>query len=136
MESMGVNYLAVLVAGAAYTVLGAIWYSTALFGNTWLAGIGKTKEQADKDFSAWKILGAFVAGLISAYGIARILSWTHLEPVWGGFVIGLIASVCFAAMTTGINECMEGRSVKVFLVNAIYNTIGFVGMGLIIGVWQ
>ena len=69
METVGVNYLAILVAGAAYTVLGAIWYSAALFGNAWLAGIGKSKEQANADFTPWKIVGAFIGSLISAYGI-------------------------------------------------------------------
>ena len=46
MESMGINYWAVLVAGVAYMVLGAIWYTPALFGNAWLKAIGKTKVSA------------------------------------------------------------------------------------------
>ena len=51
MESAGVNYLAVLAAGGAAWILGAVWYAAPVFGNAWMAGIGKTKEQVEKDFS-------------------------------------------------------------------------------------
>ena len=36
LENLPVNYLAVGLAAAAYFVLGAIWYSPAVFGNRWL----------------------------------------------------------------------------------------------------
>ena len=51
MESMAINYWAVLVAAVAYMILGAIWYSPILFGSAWMRLIGKTKEQAMADFS-------------------------------------------------------------------------------------
>ncbi|MFH1892680.1 MAG: DUF1761 domain-containing protein [Candidatus Zixiibacteriota bacterium] len=136
MESPGINFLAVLVAAAAYFILGAIWYSPALFGNHWTKLIGKTKEQVRADFSPWKLVGAFIGGFFSAYGIARILSWTSLEPMWGGFGLGLMAGICFAAATVAVNDVMESRSMKLTIINSLYNVIGFVGMGLIIGAWR
>lgn len=131
-----INYLAVLVAGAAYMLLGALWYSPALFGNLWTAGIGKTREQVQKDYSAWKLIFAFVGSFLAAYGIARVLVWSYLDPLWGGFAIALVGSVCFLIAPMGINELMEHRSPKLFFINAFYNLTGFIIMGLIIGLWQ
>ena len=135
MQTMEVNYLAVLVAGAAYTILGALWYSSALFGNAWLRHIGKSKEQAEADFSIWKIVGAFVGSLIAGYGIARILSWTSLEPLWGGFAVGLIGGICLVGTTVWMHVTMEGRSFKLAILNSLYSIVGFVIMGVIIGLW-
>ncbi len=136
MDSVCVNYWAVLVSAAAYFVLGAVWYSPVMFGNAWMKLLGWTKEQAQQYFSPRKLVFVFVLSLFVAYGIARILCWTDLEPLWGGFAIGLTAGLNFVALAFGINDLMEARPVKLFLINAAYHLIGFVGMGLIIGAWR
>ena len=45
MQTTGVNYLAVLVAGIVYFALGAVWYARPVFGKAWMEGVGKTEEQ-------------------------------------------------------------------------------------------
>ena len=130
------NYLAVVVAGLAATVLGAIWYSPGLFGKAWMEGIGKTKEQIDADFSVMKIVGAFIGYLIAAYGIARIMDWSGGGNLGSGVIVGLLAAICFAAATSGVSELMEGRPSKVFVVNSLYNIVAFAVMGAIVGVWR
>ncbi|MFH1701199.1 MAG: DUF1761 domain-containing protein [Candidatus Zixiibacteriota bacterium] len=135
MESAGINYLAVIVAAAAYWLLGALWYSKAIFGKAWLEGLGKTEEEAKKDHKPVNLLWVLIFSFFSAYGIARILVWTHLEPVWGGFGIGLVAAICFVVASNATNGLMENRPCKIFMVNAFYNLIGFIIMGLIIGLW-
>ncbi len=136
MEPNVMNYWAILVAGVAYTILGALWYSPALFGNIWIKSIGKTKEQVDKDFSPWKIVGALVTSLIAAYGIARLLTWTSLDPLWGGFGIALLAGICFVFTTMGVNDLMESRPIRLFVLNIVFHIVGFLIMGIIIGLWQ
>jgi hypothetical protein len=130
------NYLAILVAGIAATILGAIWYAPGLFGNTWMQGVGKTKEQVEADFSPMKIVGAFVGYLVAAYGIARILAITGAGSLRYGLFVGLLAAVCFAVATNGVNELMESRPSKVFLVNSLYTIVAFLIMGAIIGLWR
>ena len=41
----GINIWAVLVSIVAMMVIGALWYSPVLFGNTWLRLIGKKPEE-------------------------------------------------------------------------------------------
>ena len=136
MVSTGVNYLAILVAGVAYMILGAIWYSPALFGNAWMKGIGKTKEQVSADYTAFKMVWALIGSLIAAYGIARILSYMVAGTMWDAVLIALMAAICFVLTTTFINQSMEGRPTRLFFINGLYNLIGFFIMGLIIGGWR
>jgi len=131
-----VNYWAVLVAGGVYFLLGALWYSKSLFGKIWMHGIGKTEEQLKAAFSAWKIIWAFVASLIAAYGIARILSWTSEVSLTGGFIVGFLAAVCFIFVPMSINDTMENRPSKLSTINILYHVIGFLLMGIIIGAWR
>jgi len=45
LEFTGLNWLAILVATVAGFALGGIWYGP-LFGDTWLAALGKTATRA------------------------------------------------------------------------------------------
>ncbi len=130
-----VNYWAVLVAAAAYWVLGAIWYAGPLFGNAWMKGIGKTKEQVQADFSPLKLVFAFITAFVACYGIARILYWTGGESITDGIRIGLLAGVCFVWATLCMHDTMEGRPKWFTWLNALYSIVGLVVAGAIIGAW-
>jgi hypothetical protein len=136
MGQTSINYLAVLVAGVAYMILGALWYSPVLFGNMWMKKIGKTKEQVAADFSLLNYLWALILSLLVAYGIARIALWTNVTGIWDGIVIGLLAGVTFVFTTMGLNDIFEKRPGSLAAINIIYHIIGFVIVGLIIGVWR
>jgi hypothetical protein len=133
MESTGVNYLAVFAAGLVYTILAALWYSPMVMGKAWLKATGKTEEQEKAESAPWKMFVALVGSWLAAYGIARILSWTSFEPVWGGMMIGLLVSVCFLFTVIGTSDMMEGRPLALFRINILFNILGFMLMGLIIG---
>jgi hypothetical protein len=135
MESGSVNFLSILVAAAAYMILGAVWYSPVLFGNSWMRLIGKTKEQVAKDFSPINYFWALVTSFVAAYGIARIMVWSGRQSVSDGIVVGLLAGVCFVLTTMGVNDIFEGRSKGLTVVNALYHIAGFIVVGIIVGAW-
>jgi len=136
MISSGVNYWAILVAGAVYFILGALWYSKGLFGKAWMVGIGKTEEQIKAAFSFWTLIWAFIGSLIAAYGIARVLSWTSGASCSGGFMLGLLAGICFILAPMFINDVMEHRPCKLTTINVLYHLVAFIIMGIIIGAWR
>lgn len=135
MVSTSLNYWAVLVAGVVYFILGAIWYAGPVFGNAWMRAIGKSKEQVDADFSAMKLVWAFVGSLVIAYGIARVMDWSNGATYADGIVTGALAAVCFVGASSFINDRMESRSGMLFWINFLYSLIGFMIMGAIIGAW-
>jgi hypothetical protein len=136
MVSAGVNYLAVLIAGVAYFIMGAIWYQHWLFGNLWLKGVGKTKEQADADFKASKLVWVLIVSLITAYGIARIISYTGATTLYDAIMLSALAAICLVITNVSLNNTMEARPCKLTLVNGLFNLVGFVIMGAIIGYWR
>jgi hypothetical protein len=136
MSTSGVNYLAVLVAGAVYFVIGGVWYAKPVFGKAWMAGVGKTEEQCKAAFSPWKLVWAFIGSFIAAYGIARILSWMTAVDMSAGIVVGLITSVCFVLTAMTINDTMENRPTKLTIINVLYHVFSFVIMGIILGAWR
>ena len=131
-----VNYWAVLVAAVAYFVLGALWYSAPLFGRTWLSGVGKTDAQVKADFSPLNLVWTFIMNWLGAYAIARMFVWMRGEDVVDGIKIGLVAGICIAAATVAIHGVMEKRPCSLSIVNALYSIVGFIFMGIIIGLWR
>ncbi len=136
MATSGVNYLAVVVAAGVYFLLGALWYSKGLFGKAWMQGIGKTEEQLKAAFSPWKLVWTFVASFLAAYGIARILSWIPGATLSSAIMISVLVGICFAFSVTSTNDVMESRPKSLTAVNVLYNLVGFVLMGFIIGAWR
>ena len=136
MDATKVNFLAVLVAGLAYFILGAVWYAKPVFGKAWMTGIGKTEDQLKAAFSPWKLVWCLIGSFIAAYGIARILSWLPSPGVGTGLMVGLLAGVCFVMTSMTINDVMESRPCKLTTINVLYHLVGFVVAGLIIGAWR
>jgi len=136
MLETGMNYWAILIAGAAAWILGALWYTPLLFGNTWMAGIGKTKEQVEKDYSPVNLVWALLGYLIAAYGLGRILSWVAADSLADGLMIGVLAAVCLVAAPAAVDDVMEGRPRSLYFVNAGYKLVTFAVMGVILGLWR
>jgi hypothetical protein len=131
-----VNYWAVLVAGIVYFLLGGLWYSKILFANAWMKAIDMTEEKAKAEYSPWKMVWAFVGSILSAYGVARVLSFINGVTALGGLLIGLLIGLHFVFPMISVNNTMEGRKVLLTVINVVYNMLGLIIMGVIIGAWR
>ena len=72
-----VNWLAVLVAAIIPMIIGTIWYSPPVFGNTWMRLIGKTADEIESDptiyvytFIAALLISATLGLTFAAFGVA------------------------------------------------------------------
>lgn len=91
-----------------------------------------TDEDLKKNNLAKTFGGSFVLSLISAFILAFFIG-TESDSGFGafaGFMVGI-----WIACSFGINYLFEMKSLKLFLINALYNVISFTVMGLIIGAW-
>lgn len=136
MHPVSLNWWAVLVAGVAYWVLGAIWYARPVFGNIWLKGTGKSVEQIKAEYSVKKVIWALLASLLQAYGVARMMSYTMAGSLVDGLLIGALLSICLVFPAMGISDIMESRPAKLTWVNVLYVIVGYIIMGLILGPWR
>ena len=131
-----IKWLAVLVAAVAYFALGALWYSKALFANSWvkLAGINMDDPNARKGVGAI-MLTSFVLMLVASIGIAILITRIGVTDWMTGLKTGLITGICFSATAISISYVYEKRPMALHLINAGYNIIGSAIAGIIIAAW-
>ena len=136
-ELNGINYLAVLVCGILAVGLGALWYSPMLLGKMWLVAIDKSEEELKQDINPVKTYSiSFIAQLVIAYVLARIMSYVGASTPEEGIRLAFLAWIGFTATTMTINMLFEGKTFKQFVVDGGYHLIVFIIYGIILGAWQ
>lgn len=130
---MDVNILGVVVAAVGAFVLGGLWYSPVLFGKIWQREVGLTEEQVKAANMPLIFGGAFVLSLIAAFVFAMFLGPDPSPALAIG--AGVSAGLCWVGASFGINYLFAQRSLKLFLIDAGYNTGLFTVFGLVLGLW-
>jgi hypothetical protein len=129
-----INYLAVLAAAVSAFVIGGMWYSPLLFANAWMRETGlREQELAQRNMA--KIFGtAFVLSMIIALNLAAFLSGPA-DWKWG-MTAGALAGIGWVATAMAITYLFEGRSMKLFPIDAGYQAVALIVMGAILGAWK
>ena len=122
----------VVVAAVTTFVVGGLWYGP-LFSKPWMALTGVTEEMAAQSNMIRTFGLAFVMQLIAASGLAVLIGSD--STVVDGALTGLAVAVAFVATSSAVNDLFEMRQLKLWIINASYNLVGFTAMGAIIGVW-
>ena len=126
-----VNWIAVGLCAVSSLVLGAIWYSPALFARQWQTAAGLSEEQASSGNMGLIFGMAFVLSLVAAAVFAMFLGkdMSLIAATSAGFAAGL----CWVAASYGINYLFERRPMRLWLINGGYHTLQFTLFGLILG---
>lgn len=130
-----VNWFAVLAAAASMFVLGGLWYSPALFARQWQRAAGLSDAQLAAGNPVVIFGVAFVLSLLMAANLAFFLAGPEVTLM---FALGasLAAGLGWAAFSTAILALFERRPLAYSLINGGYLTLGFLLMGLILGLWR
>jgi hypothetical protein len=134
MLSFSVNWLAIIVSAVANMVIGAIWYG--VFAEPWLEGIGKTRKWANENQRPTDYAIAFLNSLLMAFFLANVMAWADVSGFISGLLMGLFMWVGFTGFAFAANHAFEGRSFKLWGVNAGIYLVGLMVMGIILGLWQ
>ena len=129
---MEINFLAVLLAALTAFFLGYLWYSV-IFAKTWQRLIGmKTHDGKVQTPNLGRLLiGSFILELFMAFNLAAFIG--PKADAMFGLAAGLAAGLGWIALAFGVNYMFEGKSFKLWCINAGYNIVVFAVMGLIIG---
>jgi hypothetical protein len=134
MELTQINYMAVIVAALSSFVVGFLWYSPFLFAKAWMREAGISEEKI-KQANMFKVFGlSFLLTLIICFNLAAFLG-PDAGFTWG-MTAGALAGIGWVAASLGVLYLFEGRSFKLFLINAGYQAVTYIVAGGIIGVWQ
>ncbi|NOT93355.1 DUF1761 domain-containing protein [Ferruginibacter sp.] len=132
-----INWLAVLVAGIAYWMLGALWYSL-LFKNKWLeyTKINPNDPEAKKGAGVM-FGGSLVMMIVTAIGLAIIVNRLELTACWmSGLKLGAITGLLFGSTAISISYLYEKRPFGLYLINCGYTVLGNIIAAIIICCWQ
>lgn len=91
------NYLTVLIAGAANFVIGGLWYSQYMFAKPWMKAAKINPRKMNTSNMGLMYAGWVAMSLLSALSIAYLLKLTHAATLvdvlrtawtaWFGFVV-------------------------------------------------
>jgi hypothetical protein len=129
------NHWAILVSAIILWMLGAAWYSPALFAKPWMALI-QAQPDGKKNGLITGMIASFVGDLILAFVLAHVVMWSGASTAgWGAFV-GTILWLGFVVAPGLPQGIYEGRPLKLFLINAGYWLVGLIGIGMLLAVWR
>lgn len=132
-----INWLAILVAAIAYFMLGAVWYSKALFGAKWAAVVGLDMTDPNKSKGMAKMMtGTFVLILIACMGIAMLVTRMDLSVLPSALKLGLITGICFATTAVSISFIYESRPTALYFIDCGYHLAGHLIAAIILVLWR
>ena len=137
---VGINPWAVLVSAIAAMVIGFLWYSPILFANPWMRLMGFDPNDkakiAEMRKGAGKIYGlAFVASLVSAVVLAKIIAVTSVVTIPYGMKVGFAVWLGFVT-TVQLTGALFGRQpTRLYLINTGYQLVCYLAMGAVLAQW-
>jgi hypothetical protein len=133
-----INWIAVIVASLAYFMLGALWYSKALFAKRWIADLKIDVNNPDaKKGMGMMFGGSLVLMFVQCLALAVLAGKMEGLTTWmSGLKLGAFMGCCFCAAAVGVNYLYEKKPCSLFLINAGYAIVGNIIAGIIICSWR
>ncbi|HLW74933.1 MAG TPA: DUF1761 domain-containing protein [Gammaproteobacteria bacterium] len=138
MGYLHINFLAAVVAAVVAFGLGWLWYSPILFGKQWVAWNGYTPEKIQvMQKGMLKAYGiSFACFLVMSMLLAVLMRICHISAVVAGAKLGFLCWLAFVA-TTGLTASVySDRSLKAWSLDAGYQLVYLVVMGVILAAWH
>ena len=132
-----VNWLAILVGAVAWWILGAIWYSPALFGKPWIRASGVTIQEGQRPGVATYVV-PLIAYFIATVAAAMLARATGSTTFAEGIVLGLVLAIGFGATLYWVESTFGNRPGPAtwFAITATYQVLGLLIATVIVTVWE
>lgn len=135
---ISVNYMAVLLAAVASYAFGVLWHSPLGFSKYWMKLMDMTPERW-RSLSltpAQAMLIGFVMTLLFSYVLAHFVALVSAFSLTLSFQLGFWVWLGFVVTTLANGWLWEGKSVRLFVFNAVYQLISIEIMAAILGIWR
>jgi hypothetical protein len=120
------SYLAVLIGGLAFFILGALWYSF-LFQKPWIADMGIDMSDGPAKPPVVPLLGTLVVAIIVAYVVEF---WVRDGDLGFGLCRGALVGIAMGAVVAQ-NGFFDPRPNRLTWINAGFPLVGGVIVGAI-----
>ncbi len=142
MSTIPINWWAVIVATIVNVVLGSLWYGP-IFGKAWMKMMNINPEAMTEDQKKgmWKsytimIIGSLLMTFVLLHSIVYGVAFTHTSGVSAGLMAGFWNWLGFIAPVTVGSVLWEGKSWKLWILNAGYYLVALLLMGMILASWM
>jgi len=129
------HFLPILVCALIVWLLGALWYSPALFAKPWVAIVGRQMGEKPKGL-AKGMIGSFIGDLLLAFVMLHFILWSGADSFGWGALIGFICWVGFVVGPLYPQSIYEGRPFTYFAINSGYWLVSLLAVGGLLGVWH
>lgn len=130
------NVWALIVAILSNMILGALWYSPVLFGNTWLALVGKKAEDISKEDASKSMSFSIIPAIFTNIFLTLVLAFANAQTILDALIIGTLLSIGFIGMSAFNLVLFENRSVKLTILNVGYSIVSINIAALILTLWK
>jgi hypothetical protein len=135
VQEFPIKYVALLVAAIARTVIGAVWYSPALFGAPWMALVQCSEAEMKRRMPRALPLD-LVGNFIMAFVLVHAVHYAGAATLGQGAAVGFFNWIGFVAVATFFSVTFEGRPFKLFAINNGFQLLSLLVMGGIVAVWR
>lgn len=136
MQTVSVNLLAVLVAAVVNMIIGAVWYSSALFAGPWQKLTGKSAADMKSAGATKGYVLTFVGALLLSYILAYVLQLTATTTIMEALKMGFWLWLGFTAATSLSDYVFSGRPMKLYWINNGYQLVSILVMSVILVSWM
>jgi hypothetical protein len=131
----GLNIWAILTATALGIVLAA-WYGPSMFGNAWLAALGKDMAWAEAHPRGIPTIISLVSQITMCTTLAWLLKRLDMRGFFSGMCFGALITVAFIIGSMATDFAWSGMSWTLFALNSGYRFIYLTLAGGILGAWR
>lgn len=140
MQTVDINWLAIIVAVMVNMAVGMLWYSKSFFGKEWAKLTGRKLEDMGKDPARSYTLttaGAFA----QAYVLTHFVTYAaYFYPAYNNFSVGVFTAVwswvAFVAVPQGVNTVFAGTRKKLWAINTGYFLVVLLINGVLLASWR
>ena len=141
MHFLGVNVWAVLVSAVATMLVGFLWYSPALFANSWMKMMGYDPNDKEKIAQMQKSAGpsyvmSLIASILAAFVLGKLITISGFSNAVDGLKIGLVVWLGFVTTVQFTNALFSRQRNRLYMINTGYQLVSYVVMGAIMGAWR
>lgn len=125
-----VTVIEVVAAAIAGMLLGAVWYSQAVFGKRWMKVAGLREADVQSQDMTRTMTIAFIKTLVIAFVLALVL--VDVDGVVDGASTGAVLGAGLVGVSLGVLYLFECKSKDLWLINGGYVTVNLALMGGVI----
>jgi hypothetical protein len=132
MHIAGINWVAVLVAAAAFFAIGFVIHLKLVDLEAWDAA--KHNDQAK--LSKARMASGMVLPLATAIGLAVLFSWADVTGVGNGIKWGLVVALASGLPVLWYNWFYGTPPIWIFWVDSAHQVLGHAAVGAILAGWR